>query len=342
MIRRTACLIARSSDPFRNQAIEKHLMDTLPEDTAILYLWQNAPTVMLGRAQNPWYEVPVDDFRAKGGSIARRLSGGGAMYQDKGCLNFTFIVPKTRFDIPRQLSAIGMAAGAFGVQPQASGRNDLSADGRKFCANAFFKSGSAAIHHGTILVSAQLGQMVNALTVEEGKLPAGMKKPFPQVVNLADIGRGVSMGAMQESLYWAFARCFGSTPAMLDEMMMDTRSIDQMAAQFASRQWVYPSTIPYTFTVTERFPWGGVTVQMREEGGVVRDARVYTDAMEAALFSHIEQALAGSPYLISAITKRFQQRLSWITDLRLGQMTNDVCKLICGRLRDLARDSGKE
>lgn len=341
MIRRTACLIARGSDPFRNQAIEKHLMDTLPEDTAILYLWQNAPTVMLGRAQNPWYESPVDDFLAKGGCIARRLSGGGAMYQDKGCLNFTFIVPKTRFDIPRQLSAIGMAAGTFGIQAQASGRNDLSAEGRKFCANAFFKSGSAAIHHGTILVSAQLGQMVNALTVEERKLPPGMKKPFPQVVNLADIGRGVSMGAVQESLYWSFARIFGSTPATLDEMMMDSRSIDQLAAQFASRQWVYPATIPYTFTVTERFPWGGVTVQMREEGGVVRDARVYTDAMEAALFTHIEQALVGSPYLISAITKRFQQRLSWITDLRLGQMTNDVCKLICGRLRDMARDGEK-
>lgn len=340
MIRRTACLIARGSDPFRNQAIEKHLMDTLPEDTAILYLWQNTPTVMLGRAQNPWYECTVDDFTLKGGSIARRLSGGGTMYQDKGCLNFTFILPKTRFDIPRQLSAIGMAVGAFGVQAQASGRNDLSTEGRKFCANAFFKCGSAAMHHGTILVSSQLGQMVNALTVEEGKLPVGMKKPFPQVVNLSDVGRGVTIGSLQESIYWAFSRCFGSTPAMLDERMMDTRSIDRMTAQFASREWVYPSTIPYTFTVTERFPWGGVTVQMRAEGGVVRDARVYTDAMEAALFTHIEQALIGSPYLISAITKRFNLRLSWITDLRLGQMASDVCKLICGRLRDLARDGG--
>ena len=80
MIRRTACLIARDSDPFRNQALEKHLMDTLPEDTAILYLWQNRPAVMLGRAQHPWYECPVDDFLAKGGCIGRRLSGGGAMY----------------------------------------------------------------------------------------------------------------------------------------------------------------------------------------------------------------------------------------------------------------------
>ena len=31
MIQRTACLIARSSDPCRNLAIEKHLLDTLSE-----------------------------------------------------------------------------------------------------------------------------------------------------------------------------------------------------------------------------------------------------------------------------------------------------------------------
>lgn len=338
MIRRTACLIARTSDPYRNQTIEKHLMDTLPEDTAILFLWQNALTVMLGRAQNPHYECPVDDLSRKGGFIGRRLSGGGAMYQDKGALNFSFILPKTRFDIPRQLSAIGMAVGAFGVQAQASGRNDLSAEGRKFCANAFFKSGSAAMHHGTILVSSQLGQMVNALTVEEGKLPAGMKKSFPQVVNLADVGRGVSIGNVQESLYWAFGRIFGAEPGMLDERMLDSTSIDRTAAQFASREWLFPNGIPYTFTVTERFPWGGVTVQMRIEGSLIRDARVYTDAMEAALFTHIEQALIGSPCLISAISKRFSQRLSWITDLRLGQMAGDVCTLICNRLRDMARD----
>lgn len=342
MIRRTACLIARGSDPFRNQAIEKHLMDTLPEDTAILYMWQNQPTVMLGRAQNPWYECPVDDFVGRGGCIGRRLSGGGAMYQDRGSLNFSFLLPKAQFDIPRQLSAVGMAAGAFGVQAQASGRNDLSVEGRKFCANAFFKSGSAAMHHGTILVSSQLGQMVNALTVEEGKLPMDMKKPFPQVVNLSDVGRGVSLSALQESLYWAFGRLFGAQPAMLDERMMDSASIERAAAQFAARDWVYPSGIPYTFIVTERFPWGGVTVQMRAEGGFVRDARVYTDAMEAALFMHIEQALVGSPCLISAISKRFSQRLAWISDLRLGQMASDVCKLICGRLRDLARDGSQE
>ena len=94
MIRRTACLIARCSDPYRNQALEKHLMDTLPENTAILLMWQNRASVMLGRAQNPWYEATVDDFTAKNGFIGRRLSGGGAMYQDMGCLNFSLSCPR--------------------------------------------------------------------------------------------------------------------------------------------------------------------------------------------------------------------------------------------------------
>lgn len=68
MIRRTACLIARGTDPYRNLAIEKHLMDTLPEDTAILYLWQNQHTIVVGRNQNPWYECRVEEFLESGGA----------------------------------------------------------------------------------------------------------------------------------------------------------------------------------------------------------------------------------------------------------------------------------
>ena len=144
MIQRTACLIAHSRDACRNLAIEKHLMDTLPDSTALLYLWQNQRAIASGRQQDPWSECQVGAFLSSGGQIVRRLSGGGAWYQDAGCLNFSFIVPKTAFDISRQLSIVGMTLGAFGVQAASSPHGELRVTDRCCCTNACFKNGAAA------------------------------------------------------------------------------------------------------------------------------------------------------------------------------------------------------
>ncbi len=341
MIRRTACLIARGTDPYRNLAIEKHLMDTLPEDTAILYLWQNQHTIVVGRNQNPWYECRVEEFLESGGQIARRLSGGGAVYHDLGNLNFTFILPKTEFDIPRQLSVVGMAVGAFGVQVEASGRNDLHAGGRKFSGNAFYKAGSAAYHHGTLLVECNMDVLARYLTVDKQKLEQrGVRSVPSRVVNLRELSSEIGIDALQQSLYCAFARVYRAHPAMLDERMMDRPTLEKLTGQFESTDWIYPESLPYGFSVAERFPWGGVTVKLLTEGGVIRSAKIFTDAMEAALFTRIEQALVGCPFLISAIAGRFEQKLELLRDQRLLQVAGDVCTLICGRIR--AMDRGGE
>ena len=338
MIRRTACLIARGGDPYRNLAIEKHMMDTLPEDTAILYLWQNDHSILIGRCQNPLYECRVDPFLSSGGHIARRMSGGGAVYQDRGGLSFTFILPKTAFDIGRQLSVVGMAVGAFGVQAQAMGRGDLFAQGRRFSANAYFKAGSAAMHHGTLLIDSDLERMDQFLT-GGGEAHAAQTSPHmaAHAVNLHALAPAITVDELEQALCWSFSRAYGAQPAWLDERMLDSRSIAALTAQFADPKWIYPEAVAYTFSVSERFPWGQVTVKLKVEGGVIRAARVFTDAMEAPLFGRIEQALVGSPYLISAIAGRMDQKLELLTDPRLIQLAGDVTNLICGRIRALDR-----
>ncbi|MEG2355466.1 MAG: lipoate--protein ligase [Clostridia bacterium] len=341
MIKRTACLIARDTNPYRNLAIEKHLMDTLPEDTAILYLWQNRHTIVIGRNQNPWYECKVEAFLESGGRIARRLSGGGAVYHDGGNLNFTLILPKSEFDISRQLSVVGMAVGAFGIQTEISGRNDLQTNGRKFSGNAFYKAGSAAYHHGTLLINCDMNIMAKYLTVDPQKLEKrGVKSVPSRVVNLCTLSPEINVESLEQSMCRAFEYVYHSSPAWLDERMMDDHTLCALTAQFESTDWLYPESIPYTFSVSERFPWGGITVKLLNEGGVIRCAKIFTDAMEAALFSRMEQALVGSPFLISAISNRFAQRLAMLRDPRLLQVTNDVCTLICGKIR--AMDRGGE
>ena len=338
MIRRTACLIALGGEPYRNLAIEKHLMDTLPEDTAILYLWQNDRCISIGRCQNPLYECRVDPFLSAGGHIARRLSGGGAVYQDRGALNFSFILPKTAFDIHHQLSILGMAAGAFGIQSRAMGRGDLFAAGRRFSVNAYFKAGSAALHHGTLYVDTALDQMAQFLSAGGGDLAA----PNPpdtaaHTINLRTLNPAITIEEPEQALYWAFARAYGAQPAWLDERILDGRSIAALTLRFSDPKWIYPEAMASTFSVSERFPWGQVTVKLKVDGGVIRAARVFTDAMEAPLFGLIEQSLTGSPYLISAISGRMDQRLEMLSDPRLIQLAGDVTNLICGRIRSLDR-----
>lgn len=318
-------------------------MDTLPEETAILYLWQNSHTIVVGRNQNPWYECRVEEFLESGGKIARRLSGGGAVYHDMGNLNFTFVLPKTEFDVPRQLSVIRKAVGAFGLEAIQSGRNDLLIGERKFSGNAFYKAGHSAYHHGTLLIDCDMQTLAGYLIPNEQKLQYhGVQSVQSRVVNLKSLVQDISVETLQCELFRAFTAVYQQKPAVLDEMMLDQHTLGAIAAQFADPDWIYPSALPYTFTVAERFPWGGVTVKLLVENGVIRNAKLFTDAMEAGLFSLLEQALTGCPYLISAINGRLKQKLELIRDHQLQQMAGDVGVLICGRIRELDRNTQQE
>ena len=99
MITRCRVYIAPGFDPYENLAVEETLLKSAAEGDCVLYLWQNERTVVIGRNQNPWKECRTALLEEEGGSLARRLSGGGAVFHDRGNLNVSFLVGEKDFDV---------------------------------------------------------------------------------------------------------------------------------------------------------------------------------------------------------------------------------------------------
>ncbi|MEI6309433.1 MAG: lipoate--protein ligase, partial [bacterium] len=205
MIQGTRVLRTYSLDPFHNLALEEFLLDDVTGHAAAgchaaagylatLYLWQNENTVVIGKNQNPWRECRLEQLEAEGGKLARRLSGGGAVFHDLGNLNFTFLLPRADYDLSRQLRVILEAARAVGVPAEMSGRNDLTATGRKFSGNAFYLRKETAFHHGTILVNADFQKMSRYLQPSAEKMRAkGVESVRARVVNLSELSPGLGV-----------------------------------------------------------------------------------------------------------------------------------------------------
>ena len=92
------------------------------------------------------------------------------------------------YNFERQLDVILSAVKSLGIHAEKSGRNDITADGRKFSGNAFYFTKSSAYHHGTILVSSDLGKLSRYLQVSKEKIAGkGVASVQSRVVNLTEL-----------------------------------------------------------------------------------------------------------------------------------------------------------
>ena len=337
MIRRLTVCRAPGTDPYENLALEQTLLERVEEGECILYLWQNARTVVIGRNQNPWKECRTALLEEEGGHFARRLSGGGAVFHDLGNLNFTFLMREEDYDLSRQLTVIERACRSLGVPVERSGRNDLLADGRKFSGNAFYHHLGRAYHHGTLMVDVDLDRVQRYLSPSKAKLAAkGVDSVRSRVVNLKEFVPDLTVDDLKTALVSAFASVYdvGTSPACppirknlpnlslrdqsadwsrqsvlpssLQTLTPDEFDLGELRAKYASDAWLYGPRLPFTLSVEDRFPWGGVELQLNVNEGVIQSAKVYTDAMDETLAPRLEAALGGCPLRLPALQARLE------------------------------------
>lgn len=161
-------LISQSHDIYTNLAYEDWLYTHQEfENHNVLMLWSNDPCVVIGRYQNPWLEANVPELpqiTQNGVLLARRKSGGGAVYQDRGNLNLTFFTSKKQYHRKHNLELIARAVHKnYGVKIIVNDRDDLVIGDSKVSGTAAKLGRLNAYHHCTLLVHANKANLSRAL-----------------------------------------------------------------------------------------------------------------------------------------------------------------------------------
>lgn len=180
-------ILSSSLNPYRNLALEQALFNCVDEDAALLLLWQNDNTIVAGRNQDIRSECRVDAFLRQGGTLARRKSGGGAVYHDLGNLNYSIICRTAFEDKYRYYDLICNLMEQYGLKARYNGRNDITIGAKKISGNARYSAGEITCSHGTLLIQSDISVMERFLTPGSGKLERNhIKSVSARVANLSE------------------------------------------------------------------------------------------------------------------------------------------------------------
>ncbi|WP_305840567.1 lipoate--protein ligase [Photobacterium leiognathi] len=305
----TRVFISQSTQPWFNLAVEDAIFRNMPADQQVLFLWRNADTVVIGRAQNPWKECNTGKMEQDGITLARRQSGGGAVFHDLGNTNFTFMAGKPQYDKNVSTNIVLSALKTLGINAKATGRNDLvvevGEDERKFSGSAYRETMDRGFHHGTLLLNADLTRLANYLNPDKKKLEAkGITSVRSRVTNLSDINPDIHHDNVSEAIKEAFFSHYGErveVEYISPENLPDMPGFSEKYQNQSSWEWNFGNTPQFMHSMDERFAWGGIELHLDVKKGQIIAIKTFTDSLDPAPIELLEAALLNTEYNASAI-----------------------------------------
>lgn len=297
-------LISDSYDPWFNLAVEETIFRQMPASQRVLFLWRNADTVVIGRAQNPWKECNTARMEQDNVRLARRSSGGGAVFHDLGNTCFTFMAGKPEYDKSISTAIVTNALRQLGLNASPSGRNDLEVETeqgvRKVSGSAYRETRDRGFHHGTLLLNADLGRLADYLNPDPKKLQAkGITSVRARVANLSDLHPGLTHEQVCDSICQAFFNHYGEqvkAEHISPEALPDLPGFAATFARQSSWEWNFGQAPAFSHLLDSRFSWGGIELHFDVEKGVITRSQLFTDSLNPAPFEALATRLEGCLY----------------------------------------------
>ena len=255
-------LINNSTDPYFNLAFDEYCLENIPSEEPYFFLWRNRPAVIIGLNQNAYSEVNLDYLNSHGITLARRVTGGGAVYHDLQNMNYTIIgknpSPQPMVDALRSL----------GVPAELTGRNDIFVEGRKVSGYARRVSHNQEIIHGTLMYDVDLDTLTHVLDTQGSKMQAkGISSVKSRVANLKEyLPQFKSLDELQAALQEILSAGDGQMPLSAEQIAEVRRQADE---KFSTWDFIYGHSHEADFRCKAKLSCGTVEADIRVDRGLI-------------------------------------------------------------------------
>ena len=230
-------------------AIEEYVARHYTDDDYFMG-WRVNPTVMLGRNQLIDNEVNTDYCKEHKIDIFRRKSGGGCIYADKGCIQFSYISRSVNANeaFATYMQRMADLLKGLKIDAQLSGRNDILINETKVSGCAFYQLSNRSVLHNSLLFDTQLDHLSNALTPAKEKLQSkGVASVRQRVTNVATYTQLDILAFMD---YVRQEMCGTEVLELTEEDMKEVAEIEK---ELSSDDFVYGKNPKYSLVRKHRF-----------------------------------------------------------------------------------------
>ena len=267
-------------NPYFNHAAEEYVLKNF--DDECFMLWRNSPCILIGKNQNAFAEINTAYVKENNIIVVRRLTGGGAVFNDLGNINFTFI-SRNKGDINSNFRKFTLpilkALDSLGINANFSGRNDITIDGKKISGNAQYYYKDKVLHHGTLLFSSSISNLSEALKVNPLKIKSkGVNSVSARVTNIRNYLNN-DMDVLQFKNYiTSFVMDYFNEKKLYNFTDYDFKNINTiMEDRFSKFSWNFGRNPEYEFRKEIRFKGGTIEVNFNVVNGYINDLKFYGD-----------------------------------------------------------------
>lgn len=288
------CIYSTSINPYFNLATEEYFLKNTKEEIFLIYI--NEPCIVVGKHQNLLSEINLQYVIENKIKLARRISGGGTVYQDLDNVNFSFIHNCTNLE---QVSftiftdPILEALHEMGLAVEFSGRNDLLIDSKKISGNAMHIFKTRVLSHGTLLYNTDLNKLSLALkNFSQKYIDKSIKSVRSKVTNISSyLENSKSIDEFSHDIYQSIIGK-SENPILNPLSEQETTSINQLAkSKFETWEWVYGYSPKYLFQNIIHLSNLIIAFEMQVEKGIIKHVHTNIEATQNSDYQYVFKAL---------------------------------------------------